>query len=107
MMGLTSLMFSLIIWFLILMGIAWVINKILKRRVVNGALIFFVFGVCLFIIYNVIAIHGNLGAKAHGRIFGSFIIPLAVAFYYARRFKKKKSQDQSLQESPQREQTRM
>lgn len=89
------------------MGIAWVINKILKRRVVNGALTFFVLGACLFIIYNVIAIHANLGAKAHGRIFGSFIIPLAVAFYYAQRFKKKKLQDKSFQEASQREQTRI
>jgi hypothetical protein len=89
MTGLTSLMFSLIILFLIFMGIAWIINKILKRRVVNGALIFFFLGACLFIIYNVIAIYGNLGAKAHGRIFGTFVIPLAIAFYYARRFKKK------------------
>lgn len=106
-MGPASIMFILIIWFLIFMGIAWVINKILKRHVVNGALIFFVLGACLFIIFNVIAIHANADAKALGGIFGDFVIPLAIAFYYARRFKKKKLQNQLFQEAPHREQTRM
>ena len=100
MTGSASIFFGLIIWLLVFMGIAWIINKIIKRRVVNGAFIFFILGVCLYIIYNVIAIHGGGDAETLGRIFGSFVIPLVVAFFVARRFKKKKSQEESPQQAP-------
>lgn len=78
------LMFGFIFWFLIFMGIAGIINKLLKRRVVNGALLFLVVGALIILA----AIRSHAGAEALGNIVGYLAIPLVIAFFYARKFRK-------------------
>ncbi|MFZ2163592.1 MAG: hypothetical protein WAW02_15375 [Sideroxyarcus sp.] len=88
---LTLISTTLFFWLLIFLAVAWVVNAVLKRKVVNGAMFFLLVGGILFVIHFVSALHLQLGAKGLGEVIGTYFLPALLGFYLARRFEKQKN----------------
>jgi hypothetical protein len=88
-----------IVLFLVFMGVAWVVNKLSKRPVMNGAAWYLGVGLTLLCIsvagvVSSSAIDPEARAKIAGNLVGAALIPLAAAVYFANRFKKQKDRVQ-------------
>ncbi|WP_375768501.1 hypothetical protein NR798_43620 [Archangium gephyra] len=85
-----------IIVFLLFIGAEKLVNRIAKRPVMNGAAWYLpvaaiMFGVELVRLNSAIP-EGHEGQQAQmlGRLVGTFLIPVGVAIYYARKFSSEK-----------------
>lgn len=86
-----------IIVFLLFIGAEKLVNRIAKRPVMNGAAWYLavaaiMFGVELMRLNSAIP-EGKMGLHAElmGRLVGTFLIPVCVAIYYARKFSSDKA----------------
>lgn len=90
--------FGQIILFLVFMGLAKLINKVKKRKVINGALAYLGVGSLLLVVsilrmsFNT-EIDSGLKAELTGSIFGSMLLPLGAAIYYTIKFRKQKQDE--------------
>jgi len=84
------LFYGLMFWFLVFMGAAYLINRLLKRQVVNGALFFAVVTVTLFVVAQYGAMRADMDPVKQGELIGAFLLPAGVAIYFARQFQRKK-----------------
>ena len=85
---LTLISTTLFFWLLIFLAVAWLVNAVLKRKAVNGAMFFLFAGGILFVIHFVSALHLQLDAKGLGEVIGTYLLPALLGFYLARRFEK-------------------
>src|SRR5258706_11298046 len=91
----TFLTFGLFFWLLVFLGAAWAINKLLKRKVVNGALFFLGAGALFFVIQLVGIARSPLGPEGVGALIGAYLLPALLGVYLARNFDKQKKTQQA------------
>lgn len=90
---------GLLIFLIIFMAISWVINFILKRKTVNGAMLF-LFGAGILFFLNLIpAARSEYAPEAIGGLMGAYFIPVLLGLIFMRRFNKKKSTHSIVQEN--------
>ena len=89
-----SITFGHILIFLAFMGVAWIVNRIARRPLMNGALFYLV--AALLLVINLVvqlfaadsSVPPNARSYVLGQIVGAVLIPAAVAAYYARKFQR-------------------
>ena len=82
--------FGLLLYLVILMSISWVINLILKKKIINGAMFFLFLAGILFIINLLPAARSEHAPEAIGSLMGSYFIPVIIGILFMRSFNKKK-----------------
>lgn len=91
----------LFLFFLLFLVVAWVINAVLKRKIVNGAMFFLFAEGILFIIHFANALRLQIDAHGLGEIIGTHLPSALLGIYLARRFENQKNVPKTINIEPQ------
>lgn len=80
---------GLFIWLGIFMGISGIINLIMKKKRVNGAMIYLFIAMIFFVISLISAIHAANPPKVIGMLIGAYALPILVSLLLMLRFRRK------------------
>lgn len=80
---------GLFIWLGIFMGISGIINLILKKKRVNGAMIYLFFAMIILVISLISAMHSANPARVIGMLMGAYALPILVSLLLMIRFRRK------------------
>jgi hypothetical protein len=96
----SSITLVLFILLAVFVSVAWIINKIIKRSVVNGALFFLFVGGIFLAVHLINAINSTDVPASLGGVIGTFLLPALLGFYLTRRFEKNKNIPKSIAAPP-------